>query len=224
MSKVIKGGGASLSPPPAAAPRPPAVGYNSTAYAPPAQNRVISGAEVKAQSSAHDIIRQAQSEAERIRYQAEEYRQRGYEEGYNEGLEQGKQELTQTILGINRQNEERFRNYEPELVRLAVRIAEKIIGQQVQVNPETVVHIVAKALGAVRHQREIFIRVNPDDYNVIQEHKSMLLEKLSRAQDIDIRPDPNIHPGSCRIESELGTIDANLTHQLEAIERVLLGG
>ncbi|MCB9638799.1 MAG: type III secretion system stator protein SctL [Myxococcales bacterium] len=220
MSKVIKGGGATLGPPPAAR---PAVGGYSGGYSNPASNRVISAADVKAQSSAQEIVQKAQMDAERIRAQAEEYRQRGYEEGYQAGLEEGKQELTDTILQLNQQNQDRFRNYEPELVKLAMRIAEKIIGEQVKIAPETVVGIVSKALGNVRHQREIYVRVNPDDYDTIQEHKPMLLERLSRAQDIDIRPDANISPGSCRIESEIGTIDANLKNQLAAIERALLG-
>lgn len=225
MSKVIKAGGSALGPPPAA--RPAIGAYSGTppnTFGQPAPNRVISGAEIKAQGSAQEIILKAQSDAERIRMQAEEYRQRGFEEGYQAGFEEGKQELTATILDLNRQNQERFKHYEPELVKLAMRIAEKIIGEQVKISPETVVGIVSKALGNVRHQRDIYVRVNPDDYDTIMQHKPVLLERLSRAQDIDIRPDANIAAGSCRIESEIGTIDANLQNQLAAIERALLGG
>lgn len=179
--------------------------------------------EASARNEAQRIIQEAADEAARIRAQAEEYRQRGYDEGYAEGVQQAQAEWTETILRLNRENEAKFRFFENDLVKLSLRISEKIIGEQLRIEPSSVTQIVAKALEAVRHQREIYLRVNPDEYELINENKYLLLEQLSRANDIDIRPDPDVAKGGCRIESETGTIEANLEKQLTAMEKILLG-
>jgi flagellar biosynthesis/type III secretory pathway protein FliH len=224
MSKVIKGGGSNYpdtsTPPfhnPTMSPRVP--------IPPPARSGggVVSRDLVDARSEAQRIIQDAVSEATRIREQAEAYRQQGYNDGYAEGLDLGKAEMTEVMLRINRENEAKFRFFEHDLVKLALRISEKIIGEQLRVEPSSVNQIVAKALGAVRHQREIYLRVNPEDFELIREHKYLLLEQLSRAQDIDIRPDGEVEKGGCLIESETGTIEATLEKQLKAIEKILLG-
>ena len=216
MSKVIKGGGSPAYPP---APRAGGGGYSR-----PSGNRgVMSGEEVRAKSTAQEIIQRAQEEAALIRSQAEEFRQKGYEDGYAEGTNVSKAEWSETILRINRENDAKFRYFEHDLVRLAVRVAEKIIGEQLRLEPSSITQIVANALGGVRHQREIYLRVNPEDFEVVREHKYLLLEQLSRAQDIDIRPDPDVERGGCLIESETGTIEATLDKQLDAIQKILLG-
>lgn len=233
MSRVIKGTGTPTERPPE---RPPAnrippravppSGYPAPSSGYPASSRpggVISRDEVEARSKVDEILQQAQMKAEEIRSKAEDYRQMGYEAGYQEGFEAGKAQLTETILELNRATEDKFKQFEPELVRLAVKIAEKIIGHQAAINPDLVVQIVGKALGSVRHQREIYLRVNAEDYETLAANKPVLLDRLSRAQDIDIRPDPNIPRGGCRIESEIGTVEASVDKQLAAIERVLLG-
>lgn len=186
-------------------------------------NRVVQRGVAEAQNSAQEIILKAQQEAEQIRSQAEEYRQKGLEEGLVEGREIGKAEMTEAILRMNRENEARYRHFERDLVKLSLTIAEKIVGEQMRVEPNTITDIVANALQAVRHQREIYIRVNTEDYETIAAQKYMLVEQLSRASDIDIRPDPEIERGGCLVESEQGTIDASLEKQLNAIEKILLG-
>lgn len=217
MKKVIKGSkGVHL--------QSPSQALNRPSYSPrPSSGSVVSKDTAEAKSQAQQIIQKAYSEAERIRIEAEAYRQRGYEEGKLQGAEDGKAELTEAILDLNRKTEEQFRHFEPELVKLSLKIAEKIIGRQMELDPALSVNIVSKALSSVRHQREIFLRVNPEDYEIIRVEKEKLLEQLSRAQDIDIRPDPQISRGGCLIESEVGTIEATLKKQLAAIEKILLG-
>ncbi len=227
MSKVIKGAGGYSERQSMGRERSPANRIPSRSGPIPRQRQrqggVIQRDELEARSKAQEIIQQAQYEADKIRSQAEEYRQRGYEEGYHQGYEEGKAHLTETILGLNRENEERFKQLEPQLVQLAVRIAEKLIGEQLTLTPETITNIVRNALGAVRHQQEIYMRVNPDDYEMIINEKPRLLDALSRARDIDIRADPTIERGGCLIESEIGTIEATLSQQLKTIEKILLG-
>lgn len=222
MSKVIKGGGGNY---PSANPSYSSGNRPGAGYPRGGQPRVqkYTAEDVNARSEAQSIIQHATEEAGIIRSQAEAYRQQGYDDGYQAGIEQGKAEWMEQCLRLNRENEAKFRFFEHDLVRLAVRVAEKIIGEQLRLEPKSITELVGNALGGVRHQREIYVRVNPEDYELINEHKYLLLDKLSRAQDIDIRPDPEVPRGGCLIESETGTIEATVEKQLEAIEKILLG-
>lgn len=213
--KVIKGGGSAGSGSMAGRTARPGFGRSG--------GRVMGRDTLKAQSEAQEIIQKANNEAQQIIASADEHRQREGEKGHAQGVEIGKAEWTEAILRMNRENEARFRHFEQDLVKLSLTIAEKVIGEQIRVEPNTITDIVTNALNNVRHQREIYIRVNPEDYDVISNQKYILLEQLSRAQDIDIRPDPGIAPGGCLIESETGTVDASLEKQLAALERLLLG-
>jgi type III secretion system HrpE/YscL family protein len=188
------------------------------------ERRVMRQDHVEAENKAKEIIREAMLQADDIRANAHEHNRKGFEEGHQQGFEQGKSEWTERILQMNRENEARFMHFERDLVRLGLHIAEKIIGEQLRVEPNTITEIVAKAIHGVRHQKEIFIRVSPEDYETISASKFRLIEQLSRAQDIDIRADPEIQQGGCLIESETGSIDASLEKQIAAIEKILLGG
>lgn len=190
---------------------------------PSSNRRVMRQDTVEARSQADEIIQQAKQEALNIRSEAEAWRQQGFDKGYAEGIEIGKGEMTEAILRINRENDARFQHFERDLVKLSLSIAEKIIGDQLRVEPNTITDIVAKAIQGVRHQKEIFIRVNPEEYETIAASKYLLVEQLSRAQDVDIRPDPDIAQGGCLIESETGSIDASVEKQIAAIEKILLG-
>ncbi|HET6347411.1 MAG TPA: FliH/SctL family protein, partial [Myxococcota bacterium] len=105
---------------------------------------------------------------------------------------------------------------------LAVSIARRVLGRELEFHPEAVVQIVKQALGEkARQRREISLRVHPDDLQMIREHKAELLEILSRTKEIAIRADPEVGRHGVIIETDAGIIDAQLETQLAAFERVL---
>jgi type III secretion protein L len=112
---------------------------------------------------------------------------------------------------------------EPEIVKLAVRVAERIIGAELATHDETILRIVAKAVEQLRQSKELVIRANPDDVEVLRREKRKLLEHIGRLKDIAFREDPSVARGGCIIETESGTVDAQLATQVELLERALLG-
>jgi len=56
---------------------------------------------------------------------------------------------------------------------------------------------------------------------IIRENRSALIEVLSRAKEISIREDPDVARYGVVIETDAGTIDAQLETQLDVIEGVL---
>ncbi|MCB9654206.1 MAG: type III secretion system stator protein SctL [Deltaproteobacteria bacterium] len=212
MSKVIKRG-AGMAPTSA---RPTSLSPPRTAKKP-----IIEREEVDARHRAHAIIGEAEERAQRIlddaEEQADQTRQRGYEEGREEGRAEFTQQITKALLGLDRLAQA----LEPSYVRLVRTCVSEIIGEALKMTDDAIVEIVRRALRDTRQQREVIVRVNPDDVEMLRRNERRLLEMLARANTIDIREDPTVDRGGCIVVTELGTIDATLDKQLDALEAAL---
>jgi len=187
---------------------------------------VIDRAVYGARDEARQIRERAQIEAQQIRaavtIEAEQIKKQAHEQGYAEGRDQGAKELAEVIANISLRAQQIEDQAIPQLKDLALKIARKIIGRELEFAPEAVVDIVKQALSEkARQRRDIYLRVNPADLQFIREHKGELLEVLSRAKEIGIREDPNVAVHGVIIETDAGIIDAQLDTQLAVFERVL---
>jgi flagellar assembly protein FliH len=107
---------------------------------------------------------------------------------------------------------------ENELVHLALGVARKIVGREVQVNAETVAGIVRDALSRVEHAEQITIRMNPADLECLVELKPRILDGLADAGRARFEADASISSGGCRIESDSGDIDARTEQRFKIVE------
>jgi type III secretion protein L len=161
---------------------------------------------------AERILAEANKEAERLRSQAAA-----------EGRERGLAAVTELLVAARASAARSQRNVETDLRKLAVRIAERILERELTTNPETVVDIAAAALRQAGAPRDVLLRVHPDDLKALERGRPRLLERCARAEAVQFRADPTIGRGGCIVETELGTVDARLPVQLDAIERALRG-
>jgi len=175
-----------------------------------------------ASKEAERILAEAQAQAQTIVAEAEAVREAARQQGFEEGRQEGLAQVTQTLRDAALIRENARRDAARDLSTLAVRIAEKVIGRVLEQQPEVIAHIVAEALEAARHQRDIIVRVNPQDLATIEQARPHLVTLLERAPDLKLRSDPTIGRGGCIVETEVGVIDARLETQLQAIERALL--
>jgi type III secretion protein L len=111
---------------------------------------------------------------------------------------------------------------ENELVALACQIAEKIIGRDLQRQPELVVEICANAIENVRHAKAMVLRVHPKDGAILREKRPVLMSLIGRAMDLSVKDDPDVEPGGCIVQTEFGTLDAQLKTQFEMLRAVLV--
>lgn len=181
------------------------------------KKRVIEREVVGATQEARRIVQEAEAEAQRIleeaTEQAAETHQRGFEQGREEGLAQFTHEISRALIQV-RQMEQ---GLEAEYIGLLRECVEKVIGQELRQAPEAIVGVVRNALLDARQQREITVRVHPEDAEILSKSQARLLEVLARANVIDVRPDPGVTRGGCVVSTELGTIDATLERQLDAL-------
>jgi len=186
------------------------------------QDGIIRGEVYSASAKARELLQKAQIEAEEIlrkaKEKSEELRQSGYDTGYQEGLAQ----TTEQLVKARMEHEQFLKNANRELVDLAFKIAEKIIGKQIEIEPQTIISIVKQAMQNVRGSKQLTIRVHPNDAKILRENDEELQEALGRQRMIDILEDKKVQPGGCIIESEIGTVEAQLQTQLERLKKILL--
>jgi type III secretion protein L len=194
-----------------------------TAVSAPVLNasKVVKNQIVAARAEAERILEEAAEFADATRREAIEETASLRDEAYREGMEKALTEFEQNLLEAAEIRERVWRETEKDLLRLAVRLAEKIIGRELKTDKKTVTDIVAAALQNARQQEKLTVRVNPADLSLIEEERERFLPS-GRAQFIDFVADPRVASGGCLIESEVGTIDARLETQLRVLKRALL--
>ena len=139
------------------------------------------------------------------------------------GRQEGLSQSTEIIFKAKQQAGVIVAGAEHEIVKLALSIAEKIIGRQLESDPDVALHIAAQAIESVRHQKELVLRVNPEDAQLMRNSRKKLMDILGRTKDIAVREDPEVERGGCIVETENGTVDAQLKTQLQMLEQALLG-
>jgi type III secretion protein L len=186
------------------------------------QDGIIRGEVYSASAKARELLQKAQLEAETILRKAEEestkQRQTGYESGYQEGLAQ----TTELLVKARTEQDQFLKNANRDLMDLAFKIAEKIIGKQLEMEPETIIAIVKQAMQTVRQSKQLTIRVHPEDAKLLKENEEELQETLGRQRILDVVEDKKVQRGGCIIESEIGTVEAQLHTQLERLKKILL--
>jgi type III secretion protein L len=170
---------------------------------------------------ARELLDAAAQNAQALIEDAQRQQAATLESARQEGFRHGLAEWDSALAGVRRAEEALDARYEPELIRLAVKIAEKIIGEELRLRPETVVSIVRECLRGIRHEHSLTLRVAPADREVVERQLGSLNDSASGRR-IQVRADPEVSQGGCIVESVAGAIDARFQTQLACLEEILL--
>ena len=125
-------------------------------------------------------------------------------------------QLGSLLQGIQTDTEQFVRGLESDLVELALSVAEKVIAREVQTTPEIVVNVVRAALAEVHDATELRIRVNPEDYALVEPRWQEMLPR-SVAQHSELLADDLVERGGCAVETRIGYVDGQLKTRLNQI-------
>jgi len=150
----------------------------------------------------------------------------GFAQGERAGLEAGAQRtdamlrrLAATIDELTSLRRTLLTQSEREMVELAVAIARRIVQREVTIDRELVVTIARVALERLAGTTTATIRLNPQDAAAVRAANG---HEWSGVR-VSVVPDESISRGGCKVESEVGFIDATLDAQLDQIATALLG-
>lgn len=104
---------------------------------------------------------------------------------------------------------------EKDLVRLAIEIARKIVNRTVTTDPDVTITLARVALERLHPRAVATVRINPEDFDWVSEHK----QQLGNYCTIELVADPSIARGGCLVQSEHGDVDARIDQQFAAVER-----
>ena len=169
------------------------------------------------------LLAEARVEAEGIRRAAQADAERLRREAVAEGRERGLSAVTELLASARALAQRARREADEDLRRLAVRIAEKLLGRELELSPDAVTDVAAQALQQAGAARQLIVRAHPDDVEALERGKPRLIERARAQAQVSVRADASVERGGCIVESELGVVDARLSTQLDAIERALKG-
>jgi flagellar assembly protein FliH len=190
-----------------------------------AANQMLMEYQQQAQQMMEQANQQIQAAAEQVQRQAQEI---GFQQGYEQGIQQGglaaQQQVYQQLVESRdifiqaiKQRHLMMATAEPEMARLATKLAEKLVGQELAQNPEAIVGVVKLALAGIGDREQVSIRVNPADYDKVIEHRSNFERMIEGLKKFDIVADASIDEGGTSIETNLGNIDARLNTRVNAL-------
>jgi flagellar assembly protein FliH len=145
-------------------------------------------------------------------------RQAGYQEGYRDGLaalENFKRSLLQQNAvqfgALLQQFDEQLDALELDmartLTRVAASIAQQVVRDELQANPERIARVAHEAVEAVlMGARHIVVQVNPQDHALVEAGAAEAIA----ARGARLVSDASIERGGCRVLSDVGTIDARI--------------
>src|SRR6185312_759066 len=169
------------------------------------------------------LVAEARAEAERELAAARDEVERLRRKSEAEGRERGLGAVTELLVGARAVAARARAGAEAELRVLGVRIAEKILGRELALQPAAVVDVVAEAMRHAGEPRELVVRCATEDLEALERGKPRLVERCRAAQAVRFVADDRVARGGCIVETELGVVDARLSTQLDAIERALRG-
>ncbi len=186
---------------------------------------VLATAESKATALLSEAQEKSRSILEKAAQEAEMIKQKAFEEGFVQGYQAGEQEAQKLkaeasalIEEARREREEIIRSAEPEIIDLALALAEKIVNQQLDLDPSLLLDML-KGIQLGDALQEIVLRVHPDRLAYLQEREAQLNQLFPQAK-IRVEGDPGIERGFI-LDTQLGTVDARVTTQLEELEMAL---
>ncbi|MCS6924361.1 MAG: FliH/SctL family protein [Candidatus Binatia bacterium] len=180
-----------------------------------------------AEGRAAELVAEARQQAEIL--QQEAYVQ-GLAQGREEGREAMRSELLSALAALGQVTarlvaleDHLVARFTPQLVRLALEVAEKIVGKAVEEDPSLVASVLQRALAEVPHATQIRLWLHPADYRLLVElSPDLLQDRTQGSRQVTVCTSEEIGRGGCRVETELGTVDATIPVQLQEIRRQLL--
>jgi flagellar biosynthesis/type III secretory pathway protein FliH len=176
---------------------------------------VVPAAVMDARAEAEAIVRDARARAEAI---LEEARRRGLEEGRALAAA----ELAGVLAAGRAEADAMLARVEPAALAIAGRMAEKIIGRAVELDPTFMAAIAAEAVSACRTREGLVqLRVHPDDLAAVEPARAALADRLGREATLELVVDEAVERYGCIVDTPVGRVDARLETQLAALRRAL---
>lgn len=147
--------------------------------------------------------------AAKAAYEAEQRR------GYDEGTQAAKLEQSSNMIQIVGETVQYFTKVEGRMAELVFDAVQQVVKSFD--DREHIATVVRNVLAAVRSQKHLTVRVHPDHVESLRAQLDELLTEFPAIECVDIVGDVRMAPDACSVDSEIGTVEASVSTQLEAL-------
>ncbi len=146
--------------------------------------------------------------------------------GYDEGLAAGRAEvsaaaraLASAAAELDEARAASAAEVEPVAVGLALRIAEKVLGAELEARPELILDVVRGALRRLTEPLPATVLVNPADAGLVR--GAIADFSTGHGGELSVREERRVERGGCVVQTRAGELDAEIGAQLERAAKVI---
>ncbi|RIX68808.1 HrpE/YscL family type III secretion apparatus protein, partial [Acidovorax cavernicola] len=184
--------------------------------------RVLRAAEITAWAQAEDLIAAAREQAQAIVADAQAAYDQECARGYAEGLAEAQMAQAEKMIETVGRTVDYFAQVEADMVALVMGAVRKIIDDYS--DADRVLIVVRNALSVVRNQKQMTLRLHPQQVEVVRARVNDLLSAYPGVGYLDIIADGRLGPHACILESEIGLVEASIDGQIAALEKAFQKG
>ncbi len=189
----------------------------------------VDKARIGVQEVFKDAMDRLKAQAEKIKAEAQG---EGFAAGEKAGFESGEQfardEFTpflKTLEALVRELSEfrqmMYAKVEREMVEMIVQLTKKVIHAELTTRDDSIQDVIRLAVQTVLDRESMIIKVNPGDQIHAETYRPELHHLFDEIKNITIEGQPSIDRGGCLIESNFGTVDAQVHNLNDQIDRIL---
>ena len=190
---------------------------------------MVMDAEEKAKAVLDDAKIQGKLIVEASKKESTEFAKRTEEEsrkkGYKDGFAEGKAQYEMRVMEAQQIKEQAELDYkellggaEADAVTLVIDIAKKVIGDELELNPQNILLLIKDALDRCSNKENVTLKVSPDDFDFIRANKDVLLSMVDGVGELEVKMDMAMQQNSCLVETPLGHVNAGVATKLGKIE------
>ncbi|WP_261132825.1 flagellar assembly protein FliH [Bacillus sp. Marseille-Q3570] len=183
-------------------------------------------AETESAAKEKELVEKEATIDRQIKESRDQASSEGFEEGYQKGLAQAEEDYKSKLDEANKILSSAQSDYrkkiiesEPEILRLSVEIAGKILAAKLE-SDENWTRFIQETLKQVKGEEDIKLFISPKYYELTSTFTKELSVQLN--SEIVVYPEGSIKDHTCLIETKYGRIDASIDSQLEEIKTKLM--
>ncbi|WP_169865008.1 flagellar assembly protein FliH [Sutcliffiella halmapala] len=154
-------------------------------------------------------------------------------QGYEHGFQQGKKEAISEFENhiseakhvvelAKKEHDEKVNSSIETIMSLSIKVAEKIIGIELEKDTSSYLKLIQTALIEVKEKEDIRIYVNPKQYPLVIQNKPILQNIINSQYELLVFPDTALTEDGCWIDSSAGRMEVSVQTQLLEIKEKLL--
>lgn len=185
--------------------------------------KVLPAKEFSTLLEASELLESVQNDAEEFKIQIVEECEALKNQAQKEGFEAGFKSWADAVALLEKEIANVRADLEKAVTPVALKVAKKIVGREIELSEKTIVDIVSNNIKSVSQHKKIVIYVNRKDLAILEANRAQLKELFESIESLSLRERADIESGGCVIETEGGIINARLENQWAVLEKAFAG-